>query len=184
MVFKMLDKDLRFLGKNTIKLGPDIYLYKNFYHDLEAFEFKLNSIEEDMWNTHGNYSENDHKETFWDNKLSPDFVNKDFHDTIINFVSPRYWILSHGNFLRLKSGEKIYDQEHTIPKEFKYILGFYAGDFTGGEINFIDFGITYKPEKNDLIIFKPTNFKVGEVTSGIRYSYLDYIIEHPGYILV
>ena len=98
-----------------------------------------------MWNTHGNYSENDHQETFRESKLSPDFVNSEFHDAIINFVSPQYWILSHSNFLRLKAGEKIYGQGIKIPEEFKYILGYYAGSFTGGEINFIDFGITYKP---------------------------------------
>lgn len=180
----MLDKDMRFMGKNTIELGPDIFLYKNFFDDIDAFELKLNSFEEDMWNTHGNYASNDHEVTFWNNKLSPDFVNREFHDALINFVSPHFWILSHGNFIRLMAKEKIQGHTTAIPQEFKYVLGYYAGEFTGGEIVFTDLEVTYKPERNDLIIFKPTNFEINEVESGVRYSYLDYLVEHPGYILV
>jgi hypothetical protein len=51
---------------------------------------------------------------------------------------------------------------------------FYINDeYQGGEIEFINFGISYKPIKGDLIIFPsayPYAHKVNPVESGIRYS--------------
>lgn len=180
----MIDKDLRFQGKCGVSLSKDVYLYKNFYNKIELIEQSLNDMTEDDWNTHGNYLENDHKDGYWNGRLSLDFVDRDFHDSIINFVSPKYWSLSHGNFIRSRPIDCSVVQDMSGLNGISYVVSYYAGNFTGGEIYFNDLGLTYQPEKNDLIIFKPTEIKILEVVSGIRYSYLDYLIEHPGYFMV
>ena len=180
----MLSKNLRFKENPGIKLGEEIYLYENFYKDLDLIEFQLLEMKESDWNKHGNYEDNDHEIEYWNNILSLDFVDKKFHDSIINFVSPKYWILSHGNFIRLRPQETIPVYNNAMPNSIEYILAYYAGDFTGGEVLFLDDDIKYQPKKNDLIIFKPCSFDISPVSSGIRYSYLDYLIKHPGYIVV
>jgi len=51
-------------------------------------------------------------------------------------------------------------------------------DYSGGEINFPRFGISYKPKKDELLIF-PSNFvynhSVSEVTEGTRYSVVSWM---------
>jgi predicted 2-oxoglutarate/Fe(II)-dependent dioxygenase YbiX len=46
-------------------------------------------------------------------------------------------------------------------------------NYTGGEISFPRFGITYKPKANELLMF-PSNYvynhSVAEVTAGNRYA--------------
>jgi hypothetical protein len=180
----MIDKELRFKRKSAIKLGKEIYLYENFYEDLDSIEQPLIQMEEKDWSTHGNYEVNDHGFEYWNNILSLDFVERKFHDSIINFVSPEYWILSHGNFMRLRKEDSAPIYNNSMPDSIEYVLAYYAGDFTGGEILFLDSDIKYQPKKNDLIIFKPCSFDISPVISGTRYSYLDYLIRHPGYIVV
>ena len=169
---------------SSTKIADGIYLYKNFYEGIDELENLLDSFSEEGWNSHGNYEENDHPDQFWNGKLSPDFLDKKFHDHIINLIAPKYWILSHGNFIRLLPKEDCPVYNNNIPEEFKYVLAYYAGNFTGGKITFLDLDIDYQPERNDLIIFKPTSIDISPVESGIRYSYLDYILNHPGYIIV
>jgi hypothetical protein len=181
---KMIDKELRFTSNLGVQLSEGIHLYKNFYPGIDDLESSLNEFNESDWNIHGNYEANDHDNSFWNGRLSPDFIDKKFHDYIINFLSPEYWILAHGNFIRLMPEEICGVQNNSIPEEFPYILSYYAGDFNGGSITFLDSDIEYKPERNDLIIFKPQSIDIGTVHSGVRYSYLDYLIKHPGYIMV
>jgi hypothetical protein len=181
---KMIDKDLRFKSSPANEIYPGIYLYKDFYNEVNLIEECLNSFSELEWSSHGNYYENDHKDSFWNDKLSPDMIDRKFHDSIINFVSPEYWILSHGNFMRLRPEEGCPVYNNNLPKEFEYIMAYYAGDFTGGSLSFLDYDFDYQPERNDLIIFKPTSFDISPVLSGTRYSYLDYVLKHPGYIIV
>jgi hypothetical protein len=51
-------------------------------------------------------------------------------------------------------------------------------DYTGGEIIFPRFNITYKPNKNELLLFPSTyvyNHSVVEVADGIRYSVVSWM---------
>jgi hypothetical protein len=180
----MSNKILKFPECNPIKLGEDIYLYENFYDNIESIEKDLMQMGEDTWNTHYNYQYDDHSTSIWHNRLSLDFLPREFHDSIINFVSPTYWILSHGNFMRLQPGDSVPIYNNKISNSIEYVLSYYAGDFTGGEICFLDSEVEYQPKKNDLIIFKSCSLDIKPVSSGIRYSYLDYLIKHPGYIVV
>lgn len=51
-------------------------------------------------------------------------------------------------------------------------------DYEGGEINFPRFGISYKPNANEMLIFPSTyvyNHSVNPVTSGTRYAIVSWI---------
>lgn len=167
---------------SATKIFDGIYVYKNFYPDIDELEDLLEN--NDNWNSHGNYNPGDHPDEFWNGKLSTDFIDKKFHEYIINLIAPEYWILSHSNFMKLTPEDTCPVYNNDISEEFKYILAYYVGDFTGGKITFLDSDISYQPERNDLLVFKPTSFDISAVISGTRYSYLDYMIKHPGYIMV
>lgn len=51
-------------------------------------------------------------------------------------------------------------------------------DYSGGEINFPRFGVSYKPKANEMIVF-PSNFvynhSVSEVTNGTRYAVVSWL---------
>jgi hypothetical protein len=172
------------------KFTPDefdekIFIYKNFYPNYQELIDSLESMLDKDWITHFNREPDDLVDTFFYNKLSLDCIKKDFHEKIINFVSTAdYWIFSHGNFMRLKTGESALNHNNKLPDHFEYVIAYYVGNFEGGEIVFKGDGKEYKPENNDLIIFRTENFEVKEVTKGTRYSYVDYLIKHPGYCLV
>jgi hypothetical protein len=97
----------------------------------------------------------------------------------------------HANFVRLKTGQfaeinnnsSFYINDDPIAY---YKIGLYIGDFEGGEINFPKINFKYKPEENDLLIFKVDReyeHETLEVTSGTRYAYMDCLIPHPGYFM-
>ncbi len=51
-------------------------------------------------------------------------------------------------------------------------------DYSGGEINFPRFGISYKPRANEALLFPSTfvyNHSVSEVTEGTRYAVVSWI---------
>jgi hypothetical protein len=56
---------------------------------------------------------------------------------------------------------------------------YYLNDnYSGGEINFPRFGITYKPKANQMIVFPSTyvyNHSVSEVTEGTRYAVVSWL---------
>ncbi len=175
----------RFESNKENQIAEDIYLYENFYPDYEEIKDYLEKNDDDsFWNSHFNLEEGDLSNTFWESKLSRDFLDNKFHDHLLNFVAPKYWNCAHGNFMRIKNGDSIYSHVPNIPKYINYIIGYYMGDFTGGEIVFPELDFKYAPKENDLIIFSNMDFIVKEVKSGIKYSYLDYLFEHPGYVLV
>ena len=98
-----LDNDNRFT-----EIYPGIYSSTKFFKPslLNKFYNKLSEVNSDKWDIHYNTTPGDIEGTYWDNKLSVDMVGSSFHDTLINFLAPEYWILSNTNFVRLASGEK------------------------------------------------------------------------------
>ncbi len=58
------------------------------------------------------------------------------------------------------------------------IIYYINDDYEGGEINFPRFGISYKPNANEMLIF-PSNYvynhSVSEVTSGTRYAVVSWL---------
>jgi hypothetical protein len=56
---------------------------------------------------------------------------------------------------------------------------YYANDnYSGGEINFPRFGISYKPKANEMIVFPSGyvyNHSVSEITDGLRYAVVSWL---------
>ena len=177
----------------VIEIHDDIFLYKNFLDLdlLEIYKTKLNGFIEEDWHQHGNFEIGDHEESFWGDKCSLDVIDNTLHDPIFNFFAPNYWMYQHANFVRLKAGQSssrddnmsLYVNENPIAY---YKIALYIGDFEGGEINFPELNFKFKPEENDLLIFKVDkqySHETLEVTSGTRYAYMDCLIPHPGYFM-
>ena len=167
-----------------------IYIYKNFlninYYNI--INKDLNSFKDEQWiNVHYNYEIGD-LPTNLINKLSPDIHNSLNYlwNEITNLVAPDYWPIKHFNFTRLLTGDKTnYTSidENLINKPVHKVY-YYAGDWTGGEILFGNKDKKYNPNANDLIIVDINiPISVNEVLSGVRYSYLDYLYQHPGWIV-
>jgi hypothetical protein len=59
-------------------------------------------------------------------------------------------------------------------------------EFSGGEIVFPEINFEYKPEAGELLVFdidSKLDHYTKPVTSGTRYVYMDYVIQHPGYYM-
>jgi hypothetical protein len=178
---------------NVVEIHNDIFLYKNFLDPelLSDYRNKLDSFSENDWHQHGNFEIGDHEETFWGDKCSLDVIDYVFHDPIFNFFAPNYWMYQHANFVRLDSGQSspVDDNTSFYVNDYKiadYKVALYLGEFEGGEISFPELDFKYKPEENDLLIFKVDktySHETLEVTSGTRYAYIDCLIPHPGYFM-
>lgn len=180
---------------NNIKLlHSGIYLYKNFLpkDSLKYFNNTLSALKDEDWFKHENVTPGDISGEYWDGKLSLDIVGQDFHDKLINFFAPEFWIFSHGNVLKIESGEyseikhSMSDKMEYYKEIIPYKIGVYLSDFGGGEIVFPNIGFEYKPEAGDLLIFKSGleyQHYTKEVTYGTRYVYMDYLIKHPQYFM-
>lgn len=173
---------------NLIQLAEEVYLYRSFYDNtiIQDLTDRLNSFQESDWHQHGNFEIGDHEDTFWGDKCSLDILNYEFHDKIFNFFSPNYWMYQHTNFVRLKQGQHsdLTKTDESLTKLADYKVALYLGSFDGGAICFPELFFKYKPEPNDLLIFKSSyNHHTEEVTSGTRYAYMDYLIYHPGYYM-
>jgi predicted 2-oxoglutarate/Fe(II)-dependent dioxygenase YbiX len=89
---------------------------------------------------------------------------------------------NHDAYQILKYGKGQHFANHIDDCE-KYLRrvssAFYLNDnYSGGEINFPRFGVTYKPKANELIIFPSSfiyNHSVSEVTDGTRYAVVSWI---------
>lgn len=172
---------------NIIKLSEEIYLYKNFLEKAIADKYltNLESFSEDQWHLHENYEPGDLNGDYWDGKLSLDIIDMQFQNTLVNYFAPDFWPYQHCNFIRLKTGESA-DESFEIYNFIDYKIALYLGNFSGGEIFFPKLNVEYKPESNDLLIFKSDiNHKhiTKTVTSGTRYAYIDFLVKHPGYFM-
>lgn len=185
----------RFVSKKEIiSLDPNIYLFKNFLNKdiLDRLILKISELGKNDWFRHENIIPGDISGEYWDGKLSLDIIDQDFHDSLINFFAPEFWIFSHGNILKIESGESS-NIEHSLSDKMEYYkeiipykMAVYLSDFGGGEIVFPNVGFEYKPEAGDLLIFKSGleyEHYTKEVTSGTRYVYMDYLIKHPQYFM-
>lgn len=98
-----------------------------------------------------------------------------FNNYGINFSNhDSYGILKYG------VGQKFVNHIDDHPDFHRRIsMIFYLNDdYSGGEINFPRFNISYKPNKNDMLIFPSTyvyNHSVSPVISGTRYAVVSWI---------
>jgi hypothetical protein len=177
------------INKNIIQLKEWAFVYKNFLNAniFNKYNDIINNLSEKDWNDptpHG---------TYWDDKISPDVIESDLHKPILDFLSPNFWIFQNTSFVRLKEGQR---SDLQVSDSFfaenrrriigHYKIGLYFGNFEGGEICFPDQSLRYKPEPNDLVIFKiHQNYDhyTDTVLKGTRYAYQDMAIYNPHYFM-
>lgn len=88
------------------------------------------------------------------------------------------WHESYG-ILKYGVGQKFTNHIDDHPSYHRRISTVYYmnEDYSGGEINFPRFGISYKPKANEMIVFPSTyvyNHSVEEVTEGTRYAVVSW----------
>lgn len=101
------------------------------------------------------------------------------YDYAVTFEVP---ILSHESFQILRYGAGQYFKNHIDHHQFyrrNISTVYYLNeDYSGGNINFPRFGISYKPRANEMIMFPSTyvyNHSVSEITEGVRYAIVSWI---------
>lgn len=85
-----------------------------------------------------------------------------------------YQVLKYGK------GQKFTNHIDDHPQYLRRVSSIYYinDDYTGGEINFPRFNISYKPKANEMLVFPSTyvyNHSVSEVTDGTRYSVVSWL---------
>lgn len=173
---------------NLNQIGEDIYVCKNFLsnEDLLTINNEINLKKEDLWDTK-NRSKEIKSLTIIYNKIKK-IVKDPYHTTnssTMNILSiGDTWGLHADNAdfldtrkqsLLLKNGEDFILKNNNI-----FGLVVYINDFGGGELNYPNQSITYKPQAGDFVIHSAEehcSHKVLKVTSGVRYSYSNAIYE-------
>lgn len=196
--FKTNYRDFR-----PIEIYKDIYLYENFFSQEEE-DFYVDLLDQMTplnWNHHGNYKPADYVMDVFFDRLSLDIVKNqpffydsegktwpNFLDRIVDMVTPEYHIFQHSNFMIVRPGEHIDKMSsNTDFSSHDYVVAGYLGDFEGGELYFPDLNFEVPVKSKDLLIFssRPEYAHcVKEVRKSNRYSYLDYMYRHPGYVVI
>jgi len=112
-------------------------------------------------------------------KIFYDSFNRVEHDYKGIFGIYTTWHDSYG-ILKYGVGQKFTNHIDDHPDFHRRIsFVYYANDnYTGGEINFPRFGISYKPLANEMLVFPSTyvyNHSVNEVTEGTRYAVVSWL---------
>lgn len=142
--------------RDTHSLGVTYHpiMIDNHFSPAESFQTTMSN----MFLEHVGPRENDYKSYF--------SVSTDWHDS--------YGILRYG------VGQKFTNHVDDHKAYIRRISTVYYinEDYSGGEINFPRFGISYKPKANELLIFPSTfvyNHSVSEVTAGTRYAVVSWL---------
>lgn len=104
-------------------------------------------------------------------KLEKDYVSM--------FLTDTEWHDSYG-ILKYGKGQQFTNHiDDCVAFHRRVSTVYYLNDnYTGGEINFPRFGITFKPKANQMIVFPSTyvyNHSVSPVTEGTRYAVVSWL---------
>lgn len=111
-------------------------------------------------------------------------ILREFFTPIERNYSEKYgvWYLDHDTFSVLKYGvgQKFVnhiDDHSDFHRRISFV--YYINDnYSGGEINFPRFNVSYKPNANELLVFPSTyvyNHSVSPVTDGTRYAVVSWV---------
>jgi len=200
--FKRFNKIDEVVGVDKFKTFSDvkeisdgIYSYKNFMG--KSFNNFIKEIcdeftEEEYEIDHYNYNPGDmvnhdpHLHGKIISALTRHIHAQELLLSIRNLFSPQYCLFYYTELFRLQSGQSFPAQtfrENIISPKYK--IAYFCGDFTGGEISFKHIDLHYKVEPDELIIFDASYLSsINEVKSGTRYSYINYIYNDPGVLMI
>jgi hypothetical protein len=143
--------------------------------------------EKEWENEHWSYQEGDLMGTFWHSRMSKlVYPHEKIHNEFYKFFAPQYIPLGmYRNLNRMLPGEITTPEICLMPNGIKnhnnfnseYRIGVYLGNFTGGELVFPDIDFTLPVKQNDVVVWEyDIRHYVAPVTSGIRYSYSEYLV--------
>lgn len=173
------------------KLGEDIYVYHNFVseEDCDSITSIAKSLSEDGWIGRFNTDGEGHKNS----KISIDLLLP-IHERIRSILDDGIFLGANLSLVRMRKGAKwgLHADNHDFLKlreaslnlkddeEFEVypnnIVGIviYFNEFEGGCLNYPNQGVTYQPQKGDLVMHSSEENCLHEVTellSDVRYSH-------------
>ena len=148
----------------------------------------VQSMSEDEWaKIHWTYEEGDTMGSFWHKRMSKWIhPHERIHSEFYRFFAPEQVPLGMlRTFNRMLPGEITTPELCTMSNAWennnnfnaKYRIGLYIGEFTGGDLVFPEIDFKLNVKQNDIVVWEyPLKHYVAPVTSGIRYSYSDYLV--------
>lgn len=179
--------------KNSVLLGKDIYLYKNFLSEkeLEEYNNEILNLSENDW-AQGDWSLDSEINWMWYSRPVEKLLNlrKKISSMLSDgmFLGESQWFIKMLNGATWGEHADSYDFKEIIEKSKNYIEGqpfieesvplwgliVYFNNFEGGEIYYPSQGIEYHPKAGDLIIHnadETCTHLVKIVKSDVRYSF-------------
>ena len=169
-------------NSNFSKIENKIFIKKSFISDEEYKNLILDteSLSEDKWNTHPT----DLRE---DGMISINLqTTMPISQLLIDSIIPKYWINEHKTVNRIKINHE--------PSKFgwdewsvaDYVAVFYFGDFEGGNLKCFKSNSDTEYdllniETNTLYllpIMDKQRYQSEKVTSGVKYSWVDWVYHH------
>jgi len=159
-----------------------IFIRKNFISE-EDYTRLLNasvSLSEDKWSTHPTDPHEDGKISINLQETMP------VSQALIDLIIPKYWINEHKTVNRINNTHSTHIFGWDEWTAADYVVVFYFGDFEGGDLKCYKTNSTeeydlIKIETNTLYLLPITNkqtYQSEKVTSGFKYSYVDWVYRH------
>lgn len=174
---------------NSFKvLGTDILVYENFINESELLlvESIINEFGSDLWRTE-KYSHSFEAFNFIEEKIKgllKDAYSIKDHSSIVKLHEGDVWGLHSDNHefldVRKLSLELKDDEEFELVDNNVFGIVVYLNSFEGGELEYPEQGVIYKPKAGDLVIHSSEDYckhRVLEVKSSVRYSHSNAVYE-------
>jgi len=173
-----LSKKLGFVDMgNGILKYPDLLNLDDYNYIL----FQCDALDEESWSTHPTDSE-------IHGRISTPLSIQTLNSSIIECIINEYWTNEHNTINRTRPSDnvdRIWGGADTW-KSADYVACYYLGEWTGGEIITLSDGSEILPETNTLYCFPIDGaqvYKSKDVTSGIKYTFVDWVYKHSDWVM-
>jgi hypothetical protein len=166
-----------------VDIGNGILKYENFLNgeNYNYLLFQCDSLDEESWSTHPTGSD-------LYGRISIPIGTQVLSSTVIEAIVNEYWTNEHNTVNRTRPNDDVSRSWGGADswKSADYVLCYYLGEWTGGDVTILSDDSKLKLETNTLYCF-PINegqqYQSDEVESGIKYSYVDWIYKHSDWIM-
>lgn len=166
-----------------IDIGNGILKYPDLLNqdDYSYLLFQCDALDDESWSTHPTDSE-------IYGRISTPLSLQTLNSTIIEAIINEYWTNEHNTINRTRPGDnvnRIWGGADTW-KAADYVVCYYLGEWTNGEVVVLSDGSEILPEPNTLYCFPIDGQQVYQskaVTSGIKYSFVDWIYKHGDWVM-
>jgi len=167
-------------------IGHGILVKRNFLDlvDLNFIKYQAEELPEEDWFTHPTGS-------YFQGKISTNLRVEQIASIFIDEIMPEYWTNEHKSVNRVRPGDELIKFGWGAWNSADYLVVYYFGEWEGGEVTFLEkdgeeINFTFMPEQNNLYLFpiQDRQFYISSpVTSGIKYSHIDWVYKHGDWVL-